>query len=145
MTAPEDSTSVRTPVGPLLAYLACPGLLAAAVGAYPTWRLIEWPGVAAMASAGLAVFAGMFATGWAILWRTGGRVDRIALRFAGAAIFRVSICLALATAAWYIFALPTNALLLWTGLFYMVMLAGESVWLARLLKRRAKECGSTKS
>ena len=145
MTAPENSTSVRMPTASLLALLACPGLLAAAAGAYPTWRLAGLPGLAAMASAGSAVFAGMFVSAWAILWQSGGRVDRIALRFAGAAIFRVSICLALAMAARYIFALPTNALFLWTGLFYLVMLAGESFWLARLLKRRAKECGSPTS
>ena len=84
----------------------------------------------------------MFASGCAIFWRSGGRVDRVALRFAGAAIFRVTMCLALAAAAWYIFALPVIVLFLWTGAFYLAMLVGESLWLVRTLQRRVKECGS---
>lgn len=144
MTA-EDTTRVTTPVGPLLAFLACPGLLAGALGAYPTWRLVGSAGLVAMAWAGVAVFVGMFATGCALLWRSDGRVDRIAPRFAGASVFRVSMCLALAAAAWYILGLPTNVLFVWTGLFYVVMLIGESCWLVRFLKRQAKECGSPRS
>ncbi len=144
MVVSDNSTSVKMPVSSLLAFLAGPGLVAVAAGVYPTWRLEGPPGLAAMASAGVAVFVAMFASGCAILWRSGGQVDRVALRFAGAAIFRVSICLALAAGAWYIFALPTNILFLWTGAFYLVMLIGESFWLARTLKRRAKECSSPK-
>lgn len=102
------------------------------------------PGLAAMAAAGAAVFAAMTTSAWAIFWRSGPGLDGLAMRFAGAAVFRITICLALAAAAWYIFALPTNALFLWTGAFYLVMLAGECFWLARAFKRRAKEFNSPK-
>lgn len=144
MISAEKPTIRGMPSASLLICLIGPGLLVAAAGAYPTWLLAGEQGLAAMAAAGVAVFLAMVGSAWAIFWRSGPGLDRLAIRFAGMAIFRMTICFALTAAAWYMFALPTSALLLWTGAFYLVMLGGECFWLARALKRRAKEFNSPK-
>ena len=128
---------MNVPVGSLLVFLAVPGLLTAGIGAYPTWAIAGPSGLAAAGAAGAAVFLAMFVSGCAMLWRSGPRAEQVANRFAGSAIIRIAICLAAAALAWYLFRLPIDVLLLWTGLFYVAMLVGECIWLARTLRRRA--------
>lgn len=125
----------KAPLAPLVGWLVLPALAVAAVGGWPTWRFLGREGLAAMGMGAVSAFAGMFLSNALVVWRGGLRIEQLAARLAGATLIRLSICLAVAVCAWYTFALPTNALFLWTGAFYMVMLVGESLWLARTLRR----------
>lgn len=137
----ETANNTKAPMGKLAGWLAGPACLAAAAGMVPTWRLAGQGGLHAMAAAGVAVFVGMFLSSLLVVWRTGLRPEQLAARLVGSMLIRVSICLSAAAGAWYIFSLPTSALFVWTVVFYLVMLVGESFWLARTLRRTPTSSG----
>ena len=119
--------------------MAAAGLAAVAavagIGAYPTWRLAGSDGlVAAAVGCGIAWAAGVvgFIPGCVLLDRSPaaaakGFLAGSAIRFGAAALFPAPV-VAFAP-------LSRTPLLLWTGIAYMVVLAVETIIVARLLKQ----------
>lgn len=130
-----ESSPTRIRFRGMLAYVLPAGLLAAGVGVWPTWRLAGAAGLAAKGVAGLIVLAAGCVSAWAVLWAWRHGPAWTAWAFVLAGLFRMASCLAMAGGAWLAFGLSPRVLFLWTAVFYIVMLLGESLWLARALRR----------
>ncbi|MBL7219087.1 MAG: hypothetical protein ISS69_03160 [Phycisphaerae bacterium] len=118
-----------------LAWIILPGLLAWAVGAYPTYRLAGKAGLAAQGAASVVVLlvTGASAVMIARLAVRGPKVAAMGLLLSGFA--RLILVVGAIFAARRMFDLPLPVLMIWTGLFYVVMLGGEVIWLGRALSR----------
>jgi hypothetical protein len=116
-----------------LAWIILPGLLAWAVGAYPTYRLAGRAGLAAQGVASLVVLlaTGTSAVIIAKLATRGPTVAAMGMLLSGFA--RLILVVGATFVVRCLFDLPILVLLIWMGLFYVVMLGGEIIWLARAL------------
>lgn len=118
-----------------LAWIIMLGLAAWVIGAYPTYHLAGVEGLAAQGTASVVV---LLATGTsamiiAKLAARGPTVAAMGLLLSG---FARLIMVGGATIAIICgLDLPLMTLLLWMGLFYVAMLGGEVIWLARALSR----------
>ena len=122
-----------------LVRLAAAGLVAVAVaggvGAYPTWRLAGPEGLmAAAVGCGIAWLASVvgFIPGCVLMDRSPadaakGFLAGSAIRFGAVVLFAAPVVVA--------GPLRRTPLLLWTGIAYMVVLAVDTVLVARLLKQ----------
>jgi len=120
-----------------LAWIILPGLLAWAVGAYPTYRLAGKTGLLAQGAASVIVLLATW-TSAAIIAKLAARGPKIAamgLLLSGFA--RLILVVGATFAARWMFDLPPLVLLIWTGLFYVAMLGGEIIWLSRALSHDA--------
>jgi hypothetical protein len=105
------------------------GVIAAAVGFFPTRRLAGEPGVAAMlAGCGVAVLAGWI--GGAVACRQGGRGPEQINRLLAATALRLFAAVGLALAVALSGLVVLKPFLLWVALAYLVTLAGETALLA---------------
>jgi len=116
-----------------LAWIILLGLLAWAVGAYPTYRLAGRAGLAAQGVASLVVLlaTGTSAVIIAKLATRGPKIAAMGLLLSGFA--RLILVVGATFAVRGLFDLPLMVLLVWMGLFYVAMLGGEVIWLARAL------------
>lgn len=119
-----------------LLYMVSAGLLAAGVGAWPTWRLAGSSGLLTKAVAGLIVLGVMSASAAAVVAASRRGVARAAYAFLLGGVVRLLLCLGLSAGAWLAFDLRPRVLLLWTALFYAAMLFGEGLWLAGAMRGR---------
>jgi hypothetical protein len=109
-------------------------VIAAMVGAYPTWlfgqravtaELTAWVIVTLVASAATAILVGQAKYG----------PVRLAAAFLFSSTAKVIVCVALGVGAWYALGIEFNPLFLWICLFYVVNLIVQCVWLVRMLRR----------
>jgi len=126
---------MRMSLGSLLAWTVGPAVLVGLVGAYPTWRFAGQGGLASQAAAGFIVMLAMGASAAAVARKAAGGAAKAAMAFLLAASVRVGICVASGLAAAILLPLPTAALLIWLGAFYVVSLLGESAWLVKAIRR----------
>lgn len=123
----------------LLGWTAGPVVVAAAAGAYPAWMLGGRDGVASATAACAIVLAAMIAGG-PVMLRAGARgAQYVVSAFTLFRLARPWVCIALAVVAWLVFGLPPRMLLIWTGVFYLAMLAGECLWVGRAMRPPANE------
>lgn len=126
---------VRISAAGMVGWAALPGLLAAGIGAYPTWRLAGGEGMLALLAAGVVVMAVMAASA-AVVRRAAARGAAPAAKaFVLGSLIRVAMCILLSAASWQAFDLPGEVLFLWSAVLYVVTLLGEATWLARALHR----------
>ena len=121
----------------MLGWVLPAGVVAGGIGAYPTWRVGGAPAVTAMLTAGGIVLAVKAACAVFVIRKAAGGAARAAFAFVVAGMARAVLCLVLAGVAWSVLALPPKPLFVWVGVFYLAMLAGEGVWMARALQRDA--------
>ena len=116
-----------------LAWIILLGLLAWAVGAYPTYRLAGKTGLVAqgVASAVVLLATGSSAVIIAKLATRGPKIAAVGLLLSGFA--RLILVVGATFAVRWMFDLPLLVLMIWTGLFYVAMLGGEIIWLSRAL------------
>ena len=115
------------------AWIIMLGLIAWAVGAYPTYRLSGKDGLAAQGVASAIVFA---ATTVSVLMTSrlaarGPRAAAMGMLVAGFA--RLALIVAAVLLVRWLSELNLTVLLIWTGLFYLAMFGGEVVWFTRAL------------
>lgn len=117
------------------AWIIMLGLLAWAVGAYPTYRLAGMAGLAAQGVASLVVLlaTGSSAVIIAKLATRGPKIAAMGLLLSGFA--RLILVVGATFAVRRMFDLPLLVLLIWMGLFYVAMLGGEVIWLSRAISR----------
>jgi hypothetical protein len=135
-----DPVQVRLSYYGLLIHVLPAGLVAGALGAYPTWA---WGGGRALIAelAAWAVTAVVMVVSGAAVVRAACKGPlRAALAFAMAGLVRAAACLVLAGAIWIVWRPPPLPISIWLLVFYFVMLAAEVVWLARALRRAAATC-----
>jgi hypothetical protein len=137
---PEDETKPevkpsRIRLASMLGHTLPVGLVAAAAGAYPTWQWAGVEGLWAELSAGVIVLVAMLGSAVVVVRAAAGGPARAALAFTAAGLARAIVCIGLAGGAWAVLHLPLAALGIWLVAFYLVMLAGEVVWLARALRK----------
>jgi len=120
-----------------LAWILMLGLVAWAIGAYPTYRLAGLAGLAAqgVASAVVLLATGISAVIIAKLATRGPKVAAMGLLLSGFA--RLILVVGATFAVRRMFDLPLLVLLIWMGLFYVAMLGGEVIWLSRALSHDA--------
>ena len=120
-----------------LAWIIMLGLAAWAVGVYPTYRLAGKTGLVTQSVAGVVVLlaTGTSAVIIAKLAARGPTVAAMGLMLSGFA--RLILVVGATFAVRWLFDLPLLVLLLWMGLFYVAMLGGEVIWLARALSHDA--------
>ena len=118
-----------------LAWIVMLGISAWAVGAYPTYRLAGRAGLAAQGAASIVVLLATGASAIVIarLAARGPKVAAMGLLLSGFA--RLILVVGATYVVRCLFDLPLLVLLIWTGLFYVVMLGGELIWLSRALSR----------
>ena len=118
-----------------LAWIILLGLAAWAVGAYPTYRLAGLDGLVAQGVASVVVLlaTGTSAVIIAKLAVLGPKIAAMGLLLSGFA--RLILVVGATFAVRSMFDLPLMILLIWMGLFYVAMLGGEVIWLARALSR----------
>jgi hypothetical protein len=69
-----------------------------------------------------------------LLFRTQADRSKLAMTFLMTAPVRMFVTLAAAVLAWRVGGLDAPALLTWVAIFYLLLLAAETSWLARVLK-----------
>jgi len=117
-------------IASLLAWTVLPVLLVGVAGIYPTWRFAGgMSGLGAEATAAGIVVTAMVASAAVIVRQAAGGPAKAAIAFLLTAALRVGLCLVLGLAAGLLLPLSRPAMILWLGAFYLVLLAGESVWL----------------
>jgi hypothetical protein len=120
-----------------LAWIVMLGMTAWAIGAYPTYHLAGKGGLAAQAVASVVVLLVTWTSAVIIakFASRGPKAAAMALLLSGFAkmILIVATVFTLKTS----FNLPFLALMIWMGLFYVVMLGGELIWLSRALSHDA--------
>jgi len=118
----------------LAGWLAAAIALAVGIGVWPTWRLAGPDGLEAMALAGAATLVA-FVAGLAVFVPRARRDPKgIGLSFLMTSPIRIAATAILVAAAWAAARPSPTVLLLWAVVFYLAMLAGEVLWLARLLR-----------
>lgn len=124
---------MRTSIVAAFAWIIMLGLAAWVVGLYPTYRLAGKSGLAAQAVANVVV---LIATGGSVmiiarLAARGPKVAAMGMLLSGFA--RLILIVGAIFAVRWLFVLPLPTLLIWTGLFYVVMFGGELIWLTKAL------------
>lgn len=134
----ETTERMRISFVALFAWLIPAGLLVGGLGAYPTWRLAGAAGLLAELAAGGVVLAVMAASARFICHAASRGPRRAAQSFMAGFLVRIALCTALTAAVgqWHA-DLPQQTLFVWAGLFYLVMVLAEAIWLARALQRDA--------
>ena len=134
----ETIERMRISFAALFAWLIPASLVVGALGAYPTWRVSGTPGLLAQLAAGAVVLVVMAASARFICHAASHGPRRAAQSFVAGFLVRVAACAALSAAVGHWLAdLPQQTLLVWTGLFYLVMVLAEAIWLARAMQRDA--------
>ena len=125
----------------LVSLLAWTVLAVGAAGIYPTWRFAGgMSGLGAEAAAAGIVVTAMVASAVLIVRQAAGGPAKAAIAFLLTAALRVGICLVLGLAAGLLLPpLSRPAMILWLGAFYLVLLAGESVWLTMAIWKSLKK------
>lgn len=109
--------------------------LAVLAGWYPTRKAAGTPGLWAMGVAGGIVGAAMLLNAVAVVHFAQGGPRKAAYAFIMGGLVRVMIVAAVSAVAWKVYDVPIVPLLVWIGIFYILMLVAEMAWLARALKR----------
>lgn len=134
-TAPSQAMQLK-----VTGLIAWSGGLAAAIavaGIAPTLWLAGTHGLFAYAMAAGIVVAVM-AMSAVLIFRAGARgPGKAAMTFVLLGAARAIASLVLAWLAWCFGGFAAAPLLIWVALFYMTMLAGESIWLTKALRREA--------
>ncbi|MDP6633511.1 MAG: hypothetical protein QGG42_01265 [Phycisphaerae bacterium] len=109
------------------------GLAAWVVGLYPTYLLAGKSGLVAQAVASVVVLLATGASALVIarLAVRGPKVAAMGMLLSGFA--RLILIVAALLVVRRSFELPLLVLLLWTGVFYVVMFGGEVIWLTRAI------------
>ncbi|MDD4889922.1 MAG: hypothetical protein PHU85_08310 [Phycisphaerae bacterium] len=106
-------------------------------GCWPTWHFAGSPGVTAMAVAAGAALLGLGAGLIILARKTQEPGPKLAMTFLLTAPIRMTVTLAAAIAAWLAGYWPVLPLMIWTVVFYLLLLAAEANWLTSLLKSQA--------
>ena len=106
----------------------------ATCGAWPTFHLVGWPGLAAQGAAGGIVCIAAVVSAAVI-----GRFAKLGPGPAGAAfifsgMLRAGMSAGLAAGAWAVWQLSVGALVFWLMMFYGMMLAVECVYMTRAVR-----------
>ena len=109
------------------------------IGAAPTWLLAGEEGLAAQAVAGGIVLVVMTASAALVVALARGGISRAAMGFMAMGVVRMAACLGAAGLAIFLLPLPRAVLLIWTAVFYLAMISGESIWLSRAIRRACVE------
>ncbi|MCJ7544913.1 MAG: hypothetical protein MUP47_10205 [Phycisphaerae bacterium] len=121
----------------ILGWVGAIGLLAGAIGAWPTWRLAGQEGLVGEVLAAAIVLPIVLASA-VIVWAVASHGPGLAAAaFMAAGVVRLAAVVATALILYQFVRPHTVAFLIWVGLLYLVTVIGEGVWLARALKRDA--------
>lgn len=121
----------------ILGWVGLIGVLAGAIGAWPTWHLAGREGLVAEVLAGAIVLPIMLASA-VIVWGVGSHGPALAAAaFLAAGVVRLTAVVATSLILYRFVRPHAVAFLIWVGLLYLVTVIGEGVWLARALKRDA--------
>ena len=131
------TTKLRISFPALLGWVLPLGLLVGGVGIYPTLRIAGTSGLHAELAAGLVVLSVMLANGAWTVWTARKGPREVAFAFMLSGVVRVFVCLLVGVVVWQLVPLPLRCYAVWLGIFYLTMLLGEGVWMARALKRDA--------
>jgi hypothetical protein len=121
-------------IAKLSAGLAGIGMVAGLIGAYPTWERFGWDGVKAEITAGVIVLVAMIASAVLVARRARRGASAAAFMFIYAGAVRAVLVAVVGGVGWKLLSLPGLILGVWLGVFYLVMLAGESAWMCGELK-----------
>ena len=132
-----EQVGMRISFPALLGWTMPLGLMGGGLGVWPTWAAQGWQGLRAGLVALIIVFCATMLSGAAVAWQASRGPGRAAMAFIVSGPVKMIASLVAAAAAWWVMELAPRALFTWTGIFYLVLLAGESVWLARALQRDA--------
>jgi len=108
---------------------------AAAIGAWPTWRLAGGEGIKGELLAGAVMGALSLANGAVLVRRARAGAAALTMTFLATSLLRVAGCAVLAGLVWQVLRPAAAAFLVWIAAFYLVMLAGEACWIVRALRR----------
>ncbi|MDP6544708.1 MAG: hypothetical protein QGH60_12005 [Phycisphaerae bacterium] len=116
-----------------LAWIILLGLAAWVIGVYPTYRLAGLDGLAAQGAASIVVLLATSTSAMIIakLATRGPTMAAMGLLLSG--FVRLIVVVGATFAVMWMFDLPLLVLVLWMGLFYVAMLSGEVIWLARAI------------
>ncbi|MCP4375542.1 MAG: hypothetical protein GY794_05125 [bacterium] len=120
-----------------LAWIVMLGMTAWVIGVYPTYHLAGKDGLVAQAVASVVVLIVTWGSAVVItkFASRGPKAAAMALLLSGFAKMILVVVAVLMLRM--MFDLPLIALMIWMGLFYVAMLAGELIWLSRALSRDA--------
>jgi hypothetical protein len=136
-SGPDQGCRNRLTIGSGLRWTVLIAAAAACVGSYPTYLLAGRDGLLAELAAGVIVVV-VTAGALALIVRQAHLgVASLVWTYKSAAMAKVLACAVLAIVAKFAFDLQAKPLLLWTGGFYVCVLAGQSIWLVRSLKGSA--------
>lgn len=133
----QISQAMRIRLAGLLGWVILGTALAGAIGYVPTVRLVGAKGLLAMAWAWGIAFAVVMLSGMLVTRAAARGPGRAAFVFIMSALARVVVCLVLAAGVIFLLDIHAPSLLVWVLAFHLVMLAGESIWLAKALQRDA--------
>ena len=127
----QSTRPVNLRFSAMLGYLLGALVLAAAIGAVPTWRLAGPGGLTCVVPAFLAVATPFLASGMVVLSAARRGIRAVVAAFLLMGLVRVPASLALGAAAWAVWDLPADVLMIWVVVFYLACLGGETIWLIR--------------
>jgi len=133
-----EAAEIRMRPAAMFGWVLPAELVVAAAGAYPTWRLGGAGALAAETAAAVIVLAAMSAGAGVVVWRGSRGPAAAAMGFMISASVRVMLCVALTVVAWRWIALDPAPLMVWVAVFYLVGLAGETIWLIRAISPRRR-------
>jgi|GEM_PF-1189246 len=136
--APNRDGRMCVSVAALAAWVLGFAAAAAAVGAGPTLHWAGPAGLAAMSVAGAICSGVTLATGLFVASRAKDGPGKATFAYLAVCLPKGLLAGGLAVAAWQLGLAAPAALLVWTCVFYFVMLAGEVVWLVRALRQDAR-------
>jgi len=113
------------------------GVLAGAIGAWPTHRIAGAAGLRSLLTVGCVVVLAALLSGAVIRRHAARGPGRAAFAFILVSLPKAVVCLGATLGAKALFALPVRPVLAWLVIFYFVTLAAECAWLARALQKDA--------
>jgi len=113
------------------------GLVAFAVGIWPTWQAGGALAVWSQVTAGAVVLATVMGSGVIVCRMARRGPARAAVGFIFSCMGRILLAVALTLTAWRLLELHLMALAIWLVIFYLALLIGESIWLSRALRQDA--------
>lgn len=126
----------------LLGWVVPMALGVAAIGVYPTWTLSGRAGLNAQAAAGGIVLAAMILGGFFVIRSARHGPGPAAMAFIVLGMVQIGVCASMIALIISLSDLPAEATLLWFGMFFLSMFAGEVAWIVQALARDARRAAA---
>ena len=130
----EVGSTMKVSTYKALSQTALALLAGAALGVYPTWRYGQTAALMSELVAGVIVLAVASASMILVLREAKNGPGKMALAFVYSGMGKAIAGAALIFLAWYSLNL-TQVVFVWFGVFYLIALASQSIWIMKVLRK----------